>query len=49
MARIDDYKNAVQLGKKELASRNPKRIASLSGAEFNADSEGKGFLRLDFL
>jgi hypothetical protein len=49
MARIDDYKNAVQLGKKELANRNPKRIASLSGAEFNADAEGRGFLKLDFL
>ena len=49
MPRIDDYKNAAEIAKKELAIKNPKRIASLSGAEFEANSEGGGLLKLDFL
>jgi hypothetical protein len=49
MARIDDYKKAVELGKNELADKNPKRIASLSGADFEADSKGGALLTLDFL
>jgi len=49
MARIDDYKKAVELGKAALAEINPKRIADLSGAVFEPDSEGKAVLYLDFL
>jgi hypothetical protein len=49
MARIDDYRAAVKLGKKALADKNPKRIADQSGAIFEPDSEGNALLTLDFL
>jgi hypothetical protein len=49
MPRIDDYKKAVELGKKELQDKNPKRIGGLSGAEFEADSNGNAVLTMDFL
>ena len=49
MAKIDDYKTAVELGKKGLKDKNPKRIADQSGADFEADSEGKAVLTMDFL
>ena len=49
MPRIDDYKKAVELGKKELKDKNPKRIGGLSGAEFEADSNGNTVLTMDFL
>lgn len=49
MARIDDYKAAVQLGREALADMNPKGIADRSGASFEPDSEGKAVLTLDFL
>ena len=49
MPRIDDYIKAVELGKKELKDKNPKRIAGLSGAEFEADSDGNAMLTLSFL
>ena len=49
MPRIDDYIKAVELGKKELKDKNPKRIAGLSGAEFEADYDGNAMLTLDFL
>ena len=49
MARIDDYRAALQLGKEALADKNPKRIADRSGAIFKQDSEGIATLTLDFL
>ena len=49
MPRIDDYLKAVELGKKELENKNPKRIASLSGADFEVDSGGNAILTFDFL
>ncbi len=49
MARIDDYREAVRLGKEALADKNPKRIADLSGAVFEPDTEGRAVLTLDFL
>jgi len=49
MAKIDDYKTAVELGKKGLKDKNPKRIADQSGADFEADSEGKSALTMNFL
>jgi hypothetical protein len=49
MPRIDDYKKAVELGKKGLKDKNPKRIADLRGAEFEADSDGNALLTLSFL
>jgi hypothetical protein len=49
MAKIDDYKTAVELGKKGLEDKNPKRIADRSGAYFEADSGGNAVLTMDFL
>ena len=49
MARIDDYREAVKLSKKDLKDKNPKRIAGRSGADFEVDSEGKAVLTMDFL
>jgi hypothetical protein len=49
MAKIDDYNTAVELARADLTERNPKRIADLSGATFEPDSDGKAVLRLDFL
>lgn len=49
MARIDDYRKAVQLAKKDLCGRNPKRVADQSGADLEMDSEGNTLLALEFL
>jgi len=49
MAKIDDYKTAIELARAGLTEKNPKRIADLSGAAFEPDSDGKAALRLDFL
>ena len=49
MARIDDYKNAVELGKKDLLGRDPNRVADQSGSALKEDSEGRSVLTLDFL
>jgi hypothetical protein len=49
MPRIDDYKKAVELGKKELKGKNPKRVGDLSGAGFEADSNGNAVLTIGFL
>jgi hypothetical protein len=49
MARIDDYKAAVELSKKELKEKNPRQVADQSGADFEVDSESNAVLTLDFL
>ncbi len=49
MARVDDYKNAVNLARDALAEKNPKRVADLSGARFETDPGGGVTLTLDFL
>jgi hypothetical protein len=49
MAKIDDYNKAVELARADLAERNPERIADLSGARFEPDSDGRAVLHLDFL
>jgi hypothetical protein len=49
MPRIDDYKQALELGKRGLSDKNPDRIASLSGAVVQRDKEGKASLSLNFL
>ncbi|EFK06209.1 conserved hypothetical protein [delta proteobacterium NaphS2] len=49
MARIDDYKKAVELGKKELAEEDPKKIASRSGAEYIEEINGKMRFSINFL
>ncbi|OPX39073.1 MAG: hypothetical protein DRG82_03960 [Deltaproteobacteria bacterium] len=49
MARIDDYRTAVELGKKELEGKNPKRIADQCGATFGVTVDGSPELLLSFL
>lgn len=49
MARIDDYRKAVELGKRDLEDKDPRLIAELSGADFEPDPEGGALLTLDFL
>ena len=49
MARIDDYKQALVLGKNELSGKDPKLIAGYSGAETREGDEENSFICLDFL
>ncbi|MBW1996326.1 MAG: DUF3786 domain-containing protein [Deltaproteobacteria bacterium] len=49
MPRIDDYKQALQLGRKELTGKNPDLVARLSGAEIIRDKDGGTTLSLAFL
>jgi hypothetical protein len=49
MARIDDYKQASQLGKDALAGKNPDLLARFAGAEISRDPEGRAALSLSFL
>ena len=49
MPRIDDYKQALDLGKKDLADKNPDLLASSSGAMIGRDKQGNTSLSLDFL
>ncbi len=49
MARIDDYKKAVELGKKELMGGDPKQIANRSGAIYDERDDGNILLSFDFL
>ncbi|MCP4668745.1 MAG: DUF3786 domain-containing protein [Deltaproteobacteria bacterium] len=49
MARIDDYINAVELGKKGLLGRDLNRVADESGSILKKDSDGRPVLTLDFL
>ncbi len=49
MARIEDYKNAAELARKELVTKNPKRLASVCGAVFNGKSADNISLELTFL
>lgn len=49
MARIDDYKKAVELGKKDLGDKDPQRVADRSGAVLVVDPKGRTVLELEFL
>jgi hypothetical protein len=49
MARIDDYLKAAELVKKDLENKDPTRIASATGADFEVDATGNAVLTLDFL
>jgi hypothetical protein len=49
MARIDDYRAALELGKKDLHDKDPNQIADQSGADIETNSQGKTLLTLDFL
>ena len=49
MPRIDDYNNAVALGKEELRKKNPGRIATLSGGAIAEEGGITPSLILPFL
>jgi len=49
MARIDDYKQALALGKKELSGKDPNLIAGYAGADLLGDEEENSCICLDFL
>jgi hypothetical protein len=49
MARIDDYKMALEIANKELSSRNPHHVCRLSGAECVERQNGLTIIRLRFL
>jgi hypothetical protein len=49
MARIDDYRQASQLGKDALAGKNPDLVARFAGAQIGRDREGRSALTLNFL
>jgi hypothetical protein len=49
MARIDDYKQALALGKYELSSKDQNEIAGYAGADLRGGEEGNFCICLDFL
>jgi hypothetical protein len=49
MPRIDDYKQALELGRKDLADKNPDLLASCSGAVIKRDKQGNSALSLNLL
>ena len=49
VARIDDYREAVELGKRELMGKDPKQIADRSGAICDEGDDGNTVLSIDFL
>ena len=49
MPRIDDYKQACELGKKQLLERNPDLVARFSGAVMNRGKDSGMVLSLPFL
>jgi hypothetical protein len=49
VAKIDDYRQASQLGKNALAGKNPDLVARLAGAQIGRDREGRTALSLNFL
>ncbi len=49
MAKIDDYNQALELGKKELSENDSNLMAHYSGSEIEKDEAGGKRLMLDFL
>ena len=49
MPRIEDYKQALDLVKKELSQRDPHHIADLAGALIHSDPLGHKIMNLNFL
>jgi hypothetical protein len=49
MTRIDDYQQALALGKKELEGKNPDLVAKFAGAIVSRDRKGNTSLALNFL
>ena len=49
MPRIDDYRQALELGRKELADKNPDLLATFSGAVIERDKQGISVFCINFL
>ena len=49
MARIDDYKQALALGKYELSGKDPDEIAGYARGDMRGDEKGNSCICLDFL
>ena len=49
MPRIDDYKQALELGRQKVAGKNPNLIAGFSKAVISRDKKGNISFLLDFL
>jgi hypothetical protein len=49
MARVDDYQQACDLARKDLASKKPDLLAGYAGASIQGDDEGTTFFILKFL
>jgi hypothetical protein len=49
MARVDDYKHAVELAREELKGEDPMRIAEGIGAAFQADKKGGAVFSFPFM
>ena len=49
MPRIDDYRQALELGKQALLKNDPDLISRLSGAQLHTDPQGKKKISLSFL
>ena len=49
MPRIDDYKQALELGRKELADKNPDLLASSSGAVIDRNKQEISAFCMSFL
>ena len=49
MARLDDYKQAAELGRTSLSKKDPSLIADVSGVVVHRDTEGNTVFHLHFL
>ena len=49
MPRVDDYRHAVELGRKALLEKEPAIIADVAGAVLHKDSQGNKTLSLQYL
>ena len=49
MARVDDYQQACDLARKDLAPKKPDLLAGYAGASIQRDDEGTTFFILKFL
>jgi hypothetical protein len=49
MPRIDDYKQARELGRKALSGKDPKQIAEYSGATIHDTEQGGDFFSIHFI
>lgn len=49
MARIDDFKQALEIGKGELSNKNPLHLCRLSGGQFVENKDGPDLIKIMFL